>query len=104
MYLAMNRFQVPANKAQAFEELWLGRESQLHTFDGFVAFHMLKGPVKDGVALYASHTTWDSEDHFRAWLKAQDFKRGHGGQSRSGDLYLGPPEFEGFTPVQSLSK
>jgi heme-degrading monooxygenase HmoA len=99
----MNRFRVPSEHADAFEALWLNRESKLDTFDGFVSFHMLKGPVKDGVALYASHTTWESEEHFRSWLKAQDFKTGHGGRGENRDLYLGPPDFEGFTPLQTIT-
>ena len=99
----MNRFRVPAERGAAFEALWLNRESKLDSFDGFVAFHMLKGPTKDGVTLYASHTTWATEDAFRAWLKAQDFRTGHGGSGANADLYLGPPDFEGFTPLQTIT-
>lgn len=98
----MNRFRVPLEHAEAFEALWLGRESRLDTFDGFLSFHMLKGATKDGVVLYASHTTWETEDAFRTWLKAQDFKTGHGGNGANRDLYLGPPEFEGFTTLQTI--
>ncbi|MDJ1008718.1 MAG: antibiotic biosynthesis monooxygenase [Paracoccaceae bacterium] len=103
MYIAMNRFRVPAERAGDFEALWLNRESTLDRFDGFVAFHMLKGPTQDGVTLYASHTTWASEEAFRAWLKAQDFKSGHGGSGANRDLYLAPPDFEGFTPLQTIT-
>lgn len=47
MYLAMNRFTVPLENADAFEDLWLSRESRLQDLEGFVSFHMLKGPTKD---------------------------------------------------------
>jgi len=102
VFIAMNRFRVRAENARAFEDLWLRRESRLPEFDGFVEFHMLKGPEKDGVVLYASHTKWASEDAFRAWLKAQDFKSGHGGRGANRELYEGPPDFEGFTPIQTI--
>jgi len=101
-YIAMNRFRVHTEHAEAFEKSWLDRESRLTEFDGFQGFHMLKGPTKDGVTLYASHTTWASEAHFRTWLKAQDFRTGHGGGGATRDLYEGPPDFEGFTPIQTV--
>lgn len=66
MYLAMNRFTVPLENADAFEDLWLSRESRLQDLEGFVSFHMLKGPAEDGSILYASHTIWETEAHFRA--------------------------------------
>ncbi|MEM8591934.1 MAG: antibiotic biosynthesis monooxygenase, partial [Pseudomonadota bacterium] len=49
----MNRFQVPDETAEEFEEMWLSRESHLHEEHGFVEFHMLKGPSRDGITLYA---------------------------------------------------
>jgi len=61
MFIAMNRFTVPLENAEAFEALWLGRESHLDRMAGFVEFHMLKGPEADGMRLYASHTVWESE-------------------------------------------
>lgn len=102
-YIAMNRFRVRTEHAADFEAIWLNRESRLAEFDGFEGFHMLKGPTKDGVTLYASHTTWASEENFRTWLKAQDFKSGHGGSGKARDLYDGPPDFEGFTPIQTVA-
>ena len=103
LFFAMNRFRVRTGNAGAFEALWLGRETKLHEHEGFVSFHMLRGPTKDGITLYASHTTWASEDAFRAWLKAQDFRTGHGGGGASRDLYEGPPDFEGFTLLQTIT-
>ncbi|MEL6991480.1 MAG: antibiotic biosynthesis monooxygenase, partial [Pseudomonadota bacterium] len=63
MFIAMNRFTVTKENEEAFEALWLGRDSFLQTMDGFVEFQMLKGPeAEDGTRLYASHTVWTSEE------------------------------------------
>ncbi|MEN8656658.1 antibiotic biosynthesis monooxygenase [Marivita sp.] len=102
MYLAMNRFTVPLENADAFEDLWLSRESRLQDLEGFVSFHMLKGPAEDGSILYASHTIWETEAHFRAWTTSEEFRASH---ARAGDtrkLYEGTPRFEGFTPIQEI--
>ncbi len=93
MYLAMNRFTVPLENAAEFEELWLSRESRLQDMDGFVSFHMLKGPEEDGRVLYASHTVWDSEEKFRAC-------HARAGQTRK--LHEGVPRFEGFQSIQAI--
>lgn len=102
MYLAMNRFIVPLENAEEFEALWLGRDSHLKDMDGFVEFHMLKGPEEDGKRLYASHTIWESEEAFRAWTTSEQFRKAH---ARAGDtrkLYEGAPQFEGFSAIQHL--
>lgn len=102
MYLAMNRFTVPLENASEFEDLWLSRESRLQEMDGFVSFHMLKGPEEAGGVLYASHTVWATEAHFRAWTTSAEFRASH---ARAGDtrtLYVGTPKFEGFTSIQEI--
>lgn len=102
MYLAMNRFRVPEENAAAFEELWLTRESHLHEMDGFVKFHMLKGPLgDDGLRLYASHTQWVDEDAFRNWTRSAAFRASH--RSAGGaKLFEGHPQFEGFEAIQEV--
>ncbi|MBN8291454.1 antibiotic biosynthesis monooxygenase [Rhodobacter sp. NTK016B] len=103
MYLAMNRFTVPAENAAAFEGMWLGRDSRLNELEGFVEFHMLKGPEEDGKILYASHTVWESEEHFRAWTRSQQFRDAHARAGKDGlKLHEGAPRFEGFTAIQQL--
>ena len=102
MYLAMNRFTVPLENASEFEDLWLTRESRLQEMDGFVSFHMLRGPEEAGSVLYASHTVWQTEAHFRAWTTSAEFRASH---ARAGDtrtLYVGTPKFEGFTSIQEI--
>lgn len=63
---------------------------------------MLKGPEEDGSILYASHTMWESEAHFRDWTRSDQFRQAH---SRAGDtrkLHSGAPRFEGFTAIQHI--
>ena len=103
MYLAMNRFTVPLENAVDFEELWLSRESHLQEMDGFVSFHMLKGPEDDGRILYASHTTWQSEQHFRAWTTSDEFRAAHARAGQSRKLHEGAPRFEGFRSIQAFT-
>jgi len=103
MYLAMNRFTVPVENAEAFEALWLGRDSRLNELDGFVEFHMLKGPEEDGMRLYASHTVWASEEQFRAWTRSEQFRAAHQRAGDSKKLHAGAPRFEGFEAIQTLA-
>jgi len=103
MYLAMNRFTVLTENAAAFEDLWLNRESHLHEMEGFVSFHMLKGPEEDGRILYASHTIWQSEEHFRAWTRSEQFRAAHAGAGGTAKLHEGAPRFEGFRSIQELT-
>ncbi|SEP21617.1 Heme-degrading monooxygenase HmoA [Salinihabitans flavidus] len=102
MYLAMNRFTVPLENAAEFEDLWLSRESRLQDMEGFVSFHMLKGPEEDGTVLYASHTVWQTEEHFRAWTRSDAFRAAHSRAGESRKLHQGSPRFEGFTAIQRI--
>lgn len=103
MYLTMNRFKVKPGAEAAFEKVWKSRDSHLKTVPGFVAFHLLKGPEKEGYRLYASHTFWESEAAFTAWTKSEAFRAAHKGAKGPSDLYLEPPELEIFESVQELS-
>jgi heme-degrading monooxygenase HmoA len=102
MYLAMNRFTVAMENADEFEELWLSREGRLQDMQGFVSFHMLKGPEKNERVLYASHTVWQSEDHFRAWTTSDAFRASHARAGETRKLHEGTPEFEGFRSIQAI--
>ncbi|ATX67732.1 heme-degrading monooxygenase HmoA [Roseinatronobacter bogoriensis subsp. barguzinensis] len=102
MFIAMNRFTVPLENAEAFEALWLGRESHLDQMQGFVEFHMLKGPEAEGMRLYASHTVWASEEHFLAWTRSDAFRAAHARAGGTHKLHAGAPQFEGFTAIQHL--
>ena len=99
MYIAMNRFRVVKGREADFEAVWTGRESHLKGVPGFREFHLLRGPAMDDHTLYASHSVWESEDAFRAWTRSEAFRAAHAQAGDNRDLYLGPPEFEGFETV-----
>ena len=103
MFLAMNRFTVPLENAADFEELWLSRDSRLHEMEGFVEFHMLKGPEEAGRILYAAHTFWQSEAHFTAWTRSPQFREAHARAGTGPTLHDGHPRFEGFRAIQRIA-
>ncbi|MEM7752605.1 MAG: antibiotic biosynthesis monooxygenase [Pseudomonadota bacterium] len=104
MYLAMNRFTVRTENSEAFEALWLGRDSYLKDMPGFVEFHMLKGPeTADGTILYSSHTVWQTEAHFTDWTRSEAFRAAHKDAGTTAKLHEGTPQFEGFTSIQTIS-
>jgi heme-degrading monooxygenase HmoA len=105
MYIAMNRFKVGKDTTEAFEQLWNERESFLHELDGFEAFHLLRGPERDDHILYSSHTVWNSYADFEAWTKSEQFRKAHAnaGSSSIKPLFMGHPEFEGFSVVQEVT-
>ncbi|HHZ08570.1 MAG TPA: antibiotic biosynthesis monooxygenase [Rhizobiales bacterium] len=102
MYIAMNRFKVRTGSEEAFETVWKNRDSTLAGMKGFRAFHLLRGPVNEaeGYTLFASHAVWDSEDDFRAWTRSDNFRAAHENAGRSKVLYVGRPDFEGFSVVE----
>jgi len=102
MYIAMNRFTVKTENAEAFEAVWLGRDSHLKGLDGFQEFQMLKGPEVEGLILYASHTVWASEDAFREWTKSEAFRAAHKDAGKTMKLHEGSPTFEGFSTIQEI--
>ena len=101
-YIAMNRFKVAQDNAEAFEKRWLDREVLLKTVPGFVSFQFLKGPTQDGLTLYASHTVWDSHDAFVGWTQSEQFRQAHTGAGQGRTLMVGSPGFEGFLVLQNI--
>ena len=103
MYIAMNRFKVTKGSEAAFETVLANRETFLDRMAGFVEFHLLKGPAADDHTLYATHTVWRTEADFIAWTKSDEFRTSHAraGNQSTGSLYLGHPQFEGFSVLQT---
>ena len=104
MFIAMNRFKVKKGSEQAFENVWLTRESYLDQTAGFVEFHLLKGPEAEDHTLYSTHTTWQNKAAFEAWTKSDQFRASHARANNSGasaSLYLEHPKFEGFEVRQT---
>ena len=102
MFVAMNRFRVVPGSEEAFEEVWRSRKSRLDELDGFVDFHLLRGPSHEDHTLYASHTIWKDEAAFLAWTRSEQFRAAHKGAGANKPLYLGHPQFEGFTSVTGV--
>ena len=104
MFIAMNRFRVKKGSEQAFEDVWLNRDSQLTKVPGFVEVHLLKGPEHDDYTLYASHTIWTSKATFEAWTKSEAFRAVHKDAGQNKPLYLDHPQFEGFEVRQTVER
>ena len=100
MYIAMNRFKVALGSEGAFEEIWKSRDSRLQAVPGFVDFKLLKGPLAEDHALYASHTIWKDHAAFTDWTKSEHFRAAHRDAGDNSALYLGHPQFEGFEIVE----
>jgi heme-degrading monooxygenase HmoA len=105
MFIAMNRFRLKKGSEDAFEKVWLSRESYLERMPGFIEFHLLKGPEAEDHTLYVSHTMWQSKAAFDAWTTSDEFRAAHAraGNQTTGALYLEHPQFEGFEARQTLS-
>ena len=99
MYIAMNRFKIVPGRESDFENIWKQRDSRLEDVLGFKEFHLIRGNKEEKYTLYASHSTWVSERHFIDWTKSEAFREAHKGAGGHGDIYLGHPEFEGFTVI-----
>jgi heme-degrading monooxygenase HmoA len=105
MFIAMNRFKVKKGSEQAFENVWLNRDTYLDRMPGFVEFHLLRGPEAEDHTLYSSHTVRRSKSEFEAWTKSEEFRMAHAraGNNATGPLYLEHPKFEGFEVCQTVS-
>ncbi|MEM9683115.1 MAG: antibiotic biosynthesis monooxygenase [Pseudomonadota bacterium] len=100
MFIAMNRFKIIPGEEEAFEKVWKERDRNLTDVDGFIEFHLLRGPKTDEHTLYASHTVWRSREDFEAWTRSEAFRKAHASAGDHRHVYLGHPEFEGFEPVE----
>jgi heme-degrading monooxygenase HmoA len=103
MFVATNRFRVIPEETRAFEAAWLERETYLHELEGFLRFHLLRGPAADDHVLYTSWTLWASRAHFEAWTRSEQFRKAHAGAGSSKPLTRGHPQFEGFEVLQTIT-
>ena len=105
MFIAMNRFRVKRGAEEAFEKVWLSRDSYLDRVP-FVEFHLLKGPEAEDHTLYSSHSVSQSKAAFEAWTKSEEFRAAHAraGNDATGPLYLEHPKFEGFEVRQTVTR
>ena len=99
MFVAMNRFKIALGSEDEFTSIWKDRETYLDTVPGFKSFHLLRGPSNEEYTLFASHSVWESSDAFEAWTKSEAFRKAHANAGSNKEIYLGPPQFEGFEAV-----
>ena len=99
MYIAMNRFKIVIGREKDFERIWKERETHLDDVSGFLEFHLVKGGTEEAHTLYASHSTWKSQDDFVNWTKSEAFRQAHKRAGEHSDIYLGHPVFEGFEVI-----
>lgn len=102
MFIAMNRFQVLPGNEEAFETVWMNRDTYLRDVPGFIEFSLLRGPQAEDHTLYSSHTVWRSREDFEAWTRSEAFRNAHRNAGDNKPLYLGHPRFEGFEVIQSV--
>lgn len=99
MFIAMNRFRIVRGREQDFIDVWKQRETYLDDVPGFREFHLLQGPAGDDHTLFVSHSVWESREAFDAWTKSEAFRKAHAQAGAAREIYLGPPQFEGFDIV-----
>ena len=95
----MNRFKIVLGKEKDFEKVWKNRETHLENVPGFKNFNLVKGSTFDDYTLYASHSIWETKDHFLNWTKSDAFRMAHKNAGQHKDLYIGAPNFEGFEVI-----
>jgi heme-degrading monooxygenase HmoA len=103
MFIAMNRFQVIRGEEEAFEQVWLSRDTHLDGVPGFLEFHLLRGEAQEDHTLFSSHTVWRSREDFEAWTRSDAFRQAHRNAGDNKPLYLGHPRFEGFEVIQTVA-
>ena len=100
MYIAMNRFRIAPGREADFEEAWRQRESYLDTVDGFQDFRLLRGAPGDEATVFVSHSTWTSQEAFRAWTESEAFAKAHRHARTPSGVLLGHPAFEGYEVIE----
>jgi len=96
MYLAMDRFKIVLGQEDFFEVEWKSRETFLGGVKGFKKSNLIKGAVNTKFSLYISHSEWNSESDFLNWTNSESFRIAHKDTISHKDLYLEPPDYEGF--------
>ncbi len=102
MFIAMNRFKIVKGKEEDFETVWRNRETHLDGVDGFHNFCLVRGEQTKDYTLYASHSTWETRQHFSDWTKSDAFKIAHKNAGNHSHLYIGHPHFEGFEVIDGI--
>ena len=67
MYITFNRFRIIPDRHAEFEKLWLNHETHREEVPGFLFFDLIKGRKEEDCIIYASHTTWKSQQNSLTW-------------------------------------
>ncbi|KAG1663129.1 hypothetical protein FOA52_000651 [Chlamydomonas sp. UWO 241] len=68
-FVVKNIFQVKPDSFDAFEDMWVTRESRLKQMPGFMRFAMLR--CTNVAGKYVSETHWATEADFKNWASRQ---------------------------------
>lgn len=71
----MNVLDVPAERAEEFEQRFAARAAKVSESPGFEAFELMRPAA--GTTRYIVYTRWTSKDDYEAWLGSQAFAEGH---------------------------
>ena len=74
-YVVANRVPVTPEFAERFEESFRNREGKVENHPGFLRMEVLKPEDPEGVYVVLTH--WRSRDDFVAWMRSDDFRKGH---------------------------
>ena len=102
MYLVMSRLRVMSGKENEFETSWKNREQETHDVKGFRKINLFKGDVNKEFSLYIFHSEWNTEIDFINWTKSDSFQLTHKNSTPQGNLYLGPPNFDGYVGLPNF--
>ncbi|MFD2613276.1 antibiotic biosynthesis monooxygenase family protein [Paenibacillus gansuensis] len=75
MYIVHSIVEVPADKAEEVIGIYRKRSRLVDKWEGFRAFQLLQNENKPEELTV--QMTWDSKEHYMAWVTSNDFKRVH---------------------------
>ena len=103
MITVANRIFVAPEYAEAFEERFRNRAKLVDGMPGFI-FNQVLRPVNEGDP-YIVLTLWESREHFEAWIRSDEFVKGH---AKSGTLpkaaFTAPNKLEIHEVIQDSSR
>jgi heme-degrading monooxygenase HmoA len=102
MYLAMSRLKIKIGKESEFEKAWKNREQNTDGIKGFKQYNLFKSDRNKEYSLYIFHSEWNSERDFINWTKSDSFQFVHKNPVSQNNLFLGPPDFDGYIEFPSF--
>ncbi|PZD97701.1 antibiotic biosynthesis monooxygenase [Paenibacillus sambharensis] len=75
MYIVQSVVQVPLEKAEEVIGLYQNRSRSVDNQPGFLSFQLLQNEPKPEELIV--HMTWETKEHYLAWVTSDDFKRIH---------------------------